>query len=363
MRCQKKITGVTLVELLIAMAISSVLLVGVGSIYSNTKRTYFVQDEFGLLQENARYALDVLTKEIRNAGYIGCKSLSLLSPNSIVTNAGAFGGVDFTPQNFILGHTNSGGVTNPPFPSPSANIEANTDGLTIRRASSCGGHLTGNTDPNNANVQLTSNCGFKQNEIVMITDCQSADIFKITNNPNDNGGNNAITLAHSNAGNTTNKLSKIYGNSATIFKLERNTYFIKTDPVSGNPSLYVRGLMSQGGAYGVFENQIADNVESMLIDYGVDLDFVQDSDSTEVGADTYLTTPQIEALGINPLNSNATLWASVVNLRIRLLMRSNPVSNRVRKYDWNGATVTPAAGDYRIRQAYTVTINLRNRTP
>ncbi len=360
---QNKIIGVTLIELLIAMAISSILLLGVGSIYSNTKRTYFVQDEFGLLQENARYALDVLEKEVRNAGYVGCKSLSLLTPNSIVTNTAEFGGVDFGPNNFLLGHKNSGGVYNPPFPSPSTSVMPNTDAVTIRRGSSCGGHLTGNTAPNNANIQITSSCGFQQNEIVMITDCERADIFKVTNNPNDIGKNNPTTLTHSNAGNTTNKLSKIYGDDATIYKLQRDTYFIKTDPISGNPSLYVRGLMNQGGAYGVFETQIADNVESMLIDYGIDLDYVQDSDITAIGADTYLTADQIVGLGTNPLNNGATMWASVVNLRIRLLMRSNPVSNRERKYDWDGATVTPATGDYRIRQAYSVTINLRNRTP
>jgi len=360
---QNKILGVTLIELVVAMAISSILLVGIGSIYSNTKRTYFVQDEFGRLQENARYALDVLAKDIRNAGYVGCKSLSLLTPNSILLNKNELGGVDFNPSNFILGHTSPGGVTNPPFPSPSLNVVAGTDAVTIRRGSSCGGHLTGNTDPNNANIQLTSSCGFQQNEIVMITDCERADIFKVTNPPSDAGGNNAITLVHSNAGNITNKLSKIYGDNATILKLERDTYFIKTDPISGNPSLYVRGLSSLGGAYGVYENQIADNVESMLIDYGVDLDYIQDTDSDKVGADTYLKADEIALLGTNPLNNNATMWASVVNLRIRLLMKSNDVSNRERPYYWDGATITPAAGDFSIRQAYTMTINLRNRTP
>jgi type IV pilus assembly protein PilW len=360
---QNKIIGVTLIELLIAMAISSVLLIGVGSIYSNTKRTYFVQDEFGLLQENARYALDVLEKEIRSAGYVGCKSLSLLTPNSIVTNIAEFGGVDFTPENFLLGHQTSAGVTSPAFPSASANVEPNTDAITIRRGSGCGGYVTENTDPNSEDILVTSSCGFQENEIVMITDCERADIFKITADPGSNGSNTAVTLSHGNPGNTTNKLSKIYGNNAKIIKLERNTYFIKEDPISGNPSLFVRGLMSQGGAYGVYENQIADNVQSMLIDYGVDLDYVQDSDIDNIGADTYLTASQIQTLGTNPLNNGASMWASVVNLRIRLLMRSNPVSNRERKYDWNGATVTPATGDYRIRQAYSVTINLRNRTP
>jgi len=64
--------GFSLVELLIAMALSAILLVGVVSIYANSKQTYNVQEGQSRLQENARFAMDRLSKEISSAGYMGC---------------------------------------------------------------------------------------------------------------------------------------------------------------------------------------------------------------------------------------------------------------------------------------------------
>ncbi|MDX5152354.1 MAG: prepilin-type N-terminal cleavage/methylation domain-containing protein, partial [Acidiferrobacterales bacterium] len=48
--------GVTLVELMVAMVISTIVLLGVATVYSSTKRSYKVQEEMARLQENARYA-------------------------------------------------------------------------------------------------------------------------------------------------------------------------------------------------------------------------------------------------------------------------------------------------------------------
>jgi len=72
--------GVTLVELMIAMVISTIVLLGVATVYSSTKRSYKVQEEMARLQENARYAFNAMASDIRGAGFIGCnpKITSLL---------------------------------------------------------------------------------------------------------------------------------------------------------------------------------------------------------------------------------------------------------------------------------------------
>ena len=64
--------GFTLVELMIAMLIGVVLMGGVIQIFASSKQTYRTQDELGRTQENARYAMEVLLKDIRMAGYMGC---------------------------------------------------------------------------------------------------------------------------------------------------------------------------------------------------------------------------------------------------------------------------------------------------
>ena len=71
-RYKPYISGVTLVELMIALVISSVLLLGVAKIYSTSKRSSMVNSDFAILQENGRIALNFLVQDIRMAGGMGC---------------------------------------------------------------------------------------------------------------------------------------------------------------------------------------------------------------------------------------------------------------------------------------------------
>ncbi|OGR32355.1 MAG: hypothetical protein A2091_00400 [Desulfuromonadales bacterium GWD2_61_12] len=60
--------GLSLVEMLVAMAVSLVLLGGVYQIFLSSTTTYGTQAELGRLQENGRFAVDILAREIRRAG-------------------------------------------------------------------------------------------------------------------------------------------------------------------------------------------------------------------------------------------------------------------------------------------------------
>lgn len=64
--------GFSLVELMVALVISSILLGGVMTIMSSSKKTYTLQSEMSALQDNARFLIDELTYKIRMAGYRGC---------------------------------------------------------------------------------------------------------------------------------------------------------------------------------------------------------------------------------------------------------------------------------------------------
>jgi prepilin-type N-terminal cleavage/methylation domain-containing protein len=61
--------GFTLVELLIAMAISGILVTSMYSVYILQQRSYTVQDQVSEIQQKARAALDIMTREIRMAAY------------------------------------------------------------------------------------------------------------------------------------------------------------------------------------------------------------------------------------------------------------------------------------------------------
>ena len=66
--------GLTLVELMIAMLLGLFLLGGLLQIFISSKQTYRMQEGLSRLQENGRFAIDFMARDIRLAGYKGCSS-------------------------------------------------------------------------------------------------------------------------------------------------------------------------------------------------------------------------------------------------------------------------------------------------
>lgn len=61
--------GLSLIELMVALLLSSFLILGVTQIYIDNKRNYLFQQGQGENQENGRFALMFLEKELARAGY------------------------------------------------------------------------------------------------------------------------------------------------------------------------------------------------------------------------------------------------------------------------------------------------------
>lgn len=64
--------GFTLIEIMISLLLGVFLLGGVIGIFLNTKQTYRVQDGLSRLQENGRYAMEFIGRDIRMADYKAC---------------------------------------------------------------------------------------------------------------------------------------------------------------------------------------------------------------------------------------------------------------------------------------------------
>lgn len=75
-------TGLSLIELMVALVLSMLLMLGVTQIFLSSKATYSTNQELSEIQESGRFALDILVQDIANAGYQGqCYRLESESPN------------------------------------------------------------------------------------------------------------------------------------------------------------------------------------------------------------------------------------------------------------------------------------------
>ncbi|WP_163336833.1 prepilin-type N-terminal cleavage/methylation domain-containing protein [Desulfopila sp. IMCC35008] len=61
--------GFTLVELMVGLAITSVIITAVFAAYTTQQRLYVSQDQIAEMQQNLRAAVDYMAREIRMAGY------------------------------------------------------------------------------------------------------------------------------------------------------------------------------------------------------------------------------------------------------------------------------------------------------
>ena len=68
-RMLRKQRGLSMVELLVALVLSTILLGGIIQLFIGSKQTYRFHDALSRLQENGRFALDIMSNDIRMADY------------------------------------------------------------------------------------------------------------------------------------------------------------------------------------------------------------------------------------------------------------------------------------------------------
>ncbi|MGD8910874.1 MAG: PilW family protein [Chromatiales bacterium] len=321
---------------MIASALSLLLMGGAVGIFIGSKQAYRTEDAMSRNQEAGRFALTTLAMQIREAGYSGCAILEDITPNIIAEPAPTEG---FASASSILGYDgNNGAASNSgdTWATP-ANWLPNTDVLIISNGGECGADLIGNMGTVSANIQLSSanGCGFQAGDALLITDCQTADLFRATS-VSDSGSNTTIT--HANSTNSTDSLSRAYQENATVLKFVQNTYFIGTSP-NGNPALYRTDIDGN-------TEELVDNIADMQIEYGVD-------DGDDGVVDAFRAA------------SNISDWSSVLSVQLSLLIRSdNNALTEAQTVTFNGTAINSGADiDRRLRSIFNSVVSIRNRLP
>lgn len=319
-------TGVTLVELMVAMAVSLILLAGVLQIFQANRQSYRVQEAMARAQENGRFAIEFLTRDIRMADFWGCtNTIGKLNNNLDSTSASfidfAAGGLDGTEGATALA----------------------PDSLVLRSATGNGMDVAPPTSasPSPADDVLVPGNNLQDGDIILVSDCESADIVQITGDPSSGSVPHASGSAHQPGNCATasatcpGNLSKVYREGSRVFRARSVTYDIQAG-ASGEPALWrtIDGGVAQ---------ELVDGIENLQILYGEDTD----DDQT---ADRYVDA------------NNVGNMENVVSIRVAVVARSYTdfLTGGVNQdYTVEGSTNTP--NDERLRQVYTATIGVRNR--
>jgi type IV pilus assembly protein PilW len=138
--------GLTLVELMVALAIGSFLIIGAVQIYTQSRQAFVINESIARVQETAQFALDTIEADLRMASNWGRTSRGLSiegrslvdepNPNGlpVPTDCGEDWAIDLgTP---VDGFDNVSGGSDIGLPcSPMVTGQQDSDVLTVRRAS------------------------------------------------------------------------------------------------------------------------------------------------------------------------------------------------------------------------------------
>lgn len=72
--------GLTLVELMIGLMVGMLIIGAVLYVFLGSRLTYKYNDAMGRIQENGRTAIDMISHDVRMAGFIGCRRLAAYMP-------------------------------------------------------------------------------------------------------------------------------------------------------------------------------------------------------------------------------------------------------------------------------------------
>ncbi len=363
--------GFTLVELMVAMTIGLIVLAAVAKIFATSRTTYGLEENLARVQENGRFAMEFLAQDIRMAGYTGCSGKLAQGtitggtcPSgtvcSIVAGANNYNTLADPSgiQAFMYTGTTGTALSDwtPNLPSAyfaAGEVVAGTDVIVIQRGDTLSTHLTGNTTPINANIQILDTsglalAGIQPNDVLMVTDCNSADIFKANNI---SSGSGKITIAQASV-NTQNTLTHYYDTRAELMKLVTRAYYIgngTSKDKNGNPiPALMRKELISGGALSTAQ-ELVEGIQGLRLVYGEDTD-----------------TPPDNVANVYRNPGSVANMRNVVSVRVWLLVRTlSPVGPDTDTKTYTVPDVSPALtygpyNDTLRRRVFNATVRVRN---
>lgn len=341
--------GLSLVEMMVALLLGLFLIAGIGHLFLTANRTYMLQDELSRIQENARFAIDLIARDIRMAGSTGCP-LSADLANAVFTN---------TDNRTWMAHFDKGILGVPVANHSRVDSNAISESVVIHRIDLESGLNVVSHNTGTARMTLSEPHSFNQGDLLVAvrSDCQGVSVFSAGANTT------GSTVSHESAssGNLYNCTSQLGGNyncltsaadardeshtGSEVFPLSSVVYYLRDS--NGVPNLYRRFAgETASGAINSAE-ALLEGVEDLSLRYGYDTD-------ADGIANQYRTASDIGLFSLD--------WQNVTSVRMELLVRSfQEVTDTPQSYFFAGNRITPT--DNFLRRSFVFTMELRNRIP
>lgn len=332
----KNSRGLSLVELMVAMTVSAILMLGISEIFSINSRSYKVQDEASRMQESGRFAFNIIMQDIRRAGYFGGSAAvdeisgsdPIISPGRTCPSGDNTWGRMLERSFYGLddGNTNT----------DSESLAVNYTGC-IPDADYLRGDILVTRYTNSALIDPVPN----NNRLYLRTSLFSGRLFT--------GANNAANVSQNSVAETPNAVREIVAHAYYVGPSGRNCRFndAADNPIP-IPSLQREVLDASGRPVA---EEVANGIENIQFQYGID----NDGDLT---VNHYYNANEIsnnEALTPN--------WTQVVTVRLWILVRADcPTNNYTnsKTYTMGDITYDPNPDDSFKRQLYSTVVAVRN---
>ena len=264
--------GFTMIELMIALVIGLALMAGIFSVFLMTKETQNFTTAMSRVQDSARFSLDYLKQDIRMIGYRGC--ISFDDPK-VTINIRDMPAAYVASENELVGFEIAANPLNTALYGNADNIKDiiknGTDAFSIARMGDSHALLSTTMTSAINDIQLVGNPGLQDDDVAFISDCASADIFKVSSAPVEDAG--IVTITHGVANNITNSLSRGYFEDATVSRYQSRLYFIGDTERTNSAGDTIYSLFQATNNFDAASPsfdivEIIEGVENMQILYG-----------------------------------------------------------------------------------------------
>ena len=342
---RQRARGMTLIELMIGMVIGMFLVAVMGAIHVGSRTTFGAQDSTSRLQENGRFAIDTIARDLRMSGFRGCLGQVKATPLTNTLN---------TPTALLYnyaapawGTRNSGAGWSPALAAPLTGLSplAAGDVLVIRRPTGVGWSLTAQMTANTSPLTVSATSGINQGDLLLAADCAGGVVLQATNATPGAAGSiaHATGVGGITPGVSTADFGRTLSNDALVWRLQTVIYYLAPSVRrSGQTALWSYAWPSYNGGANAVE--LVSGVERMAVMFGVDTD-------GDYAADRFQDASQVAD------------WTQVVSARVDLLMSGNADNSATQSqpYTWRGAVVNPT--DKKLRTTMSIAVSLRNATP